>query len=303
MKKFIFFIVVVALILHSSYAAPVANAPYPAVQPHSTNKITHKKLHPITRAGKKTNRQKSHSKKRKHKVHKIQPIPNYHSDSTKLTPPRSSGFPFGFANSIGHHLVGFVYKTVETLSYSVYKLGGTHFDAARGVYIVDCSEYVDYLLQKIHPHAYSSLVRYEGVYKPTTIHYYDFFKELSSETNNYWNKVEEVKQLEPGDILVFRNKHHPRNAVAGHIMVVMDKPIPDMGNYLVRVADSAPVGHSEDTRISHVSGIGIGTLLLKANPRTGEPCAYAWRIGSKWVRNVNFAMARPSNIDETIFKR
>ena len=54
-------------------------------------------------------------------------------------------------------------------------------------------------------------------------------------------------------------------------MVVMSKPIPSDDAYLVRVADSAPSGHSQDTRQSHTSGIGIGTLLLKVNPKTGKP--------------------------------
>ena len=43
----------------------------------------------------------------------------------------------------------------------------------------------------------------------------------------------------------------------------------------------------------HNSGIGIGTLQLKVNPKTGEPSAYAWKVGSCWKKNVKFAMARP----------
>ena len=76
-------------------------------------------------------------------------------------------------------------------------------------------------------------------------------------------------------------------------MVVMNKPVFDEDAYLVRVADSAPSGHSEDTRRAHKSGIGIGTLLLKVDSRTGRPSAYAWKVGSRWKQNVTFAMARP----------
>lgn len=193
--------------------------------------------------------------------------------------------------SIEKRVVGFVYKTIDTLHYSTYKMGGSRFDTSKGVYIVDCSNYVDQILQAVSPHAYLSLVNSSGSDNPTTRHYYDFFSDLSDDP--YWDKVDDVEKLRPGDIIVFRYKKHRRSAMRGHVMVVMDKPIRAANNFLVRVADSAPTGHSDDTRPAHVSGIGIGTLLLKVNPKTGHPAAYAWRTGSLWKRNVAFAMARP----------
>ena len=249
---------------------------------------------------------KRHSKK--NHSHKPKSIPNDRRDMTDSdddgsaasaphaapSSNHSSSFVGFLGHSIGQHLVNLVYKTVDTLRYSAYKLGGTHFDASNGVYIVDCSEYVDNLLLTAHPHAFYSLVNSTGAYKPTTLHYYEFFNELASTEKKYWDKINDATELQPGDILVFRNKHHARNGVDGHIMVVMDKPVADTAGYLVRVADSAPVGHSEDTRQHRVSGIGIGTLLLKVNAHTGQPSAYAWKIGSHWVKNVNFAMARPT---------
>ena len=66
--------------------------------------------------------------------------------------------------------------------------------------------------------------------------------------------------------------------------------------FLVRVADSAPVGHGNDTRPSNRSGIGIGTLLLKINDLTGRPLAFAWRAGAYWNSHVDFAMARPVEV-------
>ena len=76
-------------------------------------------------------------------------------------------------------------------------------------------------------------------------------------------------------------------------MMIMNKPIRIQDAFLVQVADSAPAGHSKDTRLPHTSGIGIGTLALKVNPDNGEPSAYAWRLHSSWKRQVNFEMARP----------
>jgi hypothetical protein len=198
-----------------------------------------------------------------------------------------------FAASLEKHLVNFVHKTVATLRYSDYKLGGRKFDTSRGVYIVDCSSFVDHILQRVSPRAYLSLVNATGADTPATQHYYEFFTELSSGPDNFWNKVEAVEQLRPGDILVFRYKNSRGSETGGHVMVVMDKPTQDSDVFFVRVADSAPSRHSQDTRQRNEAGIGIGTLVLKVNPRTGRPAAYAWGLGGLWNKNVNFAMARP----------
>jgi len=198
----------------------------------------------------------------------------------------------GFVSSIEQSLVNFVHKTVDTVRYTAYKLGGSHFDTSHGVYVVDCSTYVDNILETTHPDAYSTLINSSGSEKPTTKEYYNFFSKLNDDSDN-WNKVDNVKELRPGDILVFRYKG---SRTGGHVMVVMNTPKKTTNSYTIRVADSASSGHSQDTRAGHNSGIGIGTLQLKINPKTGEPSAYAWKVGSCWKKNVKFAMARPTDI-------
>ena len=94
---------------------------------------------------------------------------------------------------------------------------------------------------------------------------------------------------------MFRYRNTRGNETSGHVMIVMNKPILDEDGFLVRVSDSAPHGHSKDTRSVSHSGIGIGTLLLKVNPETDKPNAYAWKIGAHFKKNVAFAMARPVN--------
>lgn len=211
------------------------------------------------------------------------------ADVNKMTPPDP------LSKSVEKQVVAFVDKTVANLRYSYYKLGGKHFDLSRGIYVLDCSNFVDHILKETSPHAYSSLVSATGADAPASQHYYNFFTELSNDPDSYWNKVENVDELRPGDILVFRYKNRRGTETGGHVMVVMNKPIRDDDVFLVRVADSAPSGHSEDTR-GRTSGIGIGTLLLKANSRTGEPSAYAWGLGGYWNKNVSIAMARPVDV-------
>ncbi len=198
--------------------------------------------------------------------------------------------------SVKQNIVSFVKKTVSTLHYSSYKLGGSRFDTARGVYVLDCSNFVDRILENVYPNAYLSLVNSTGTDNPASSHYFTFFRDLADDTDNHWNKIDDVDELQAGDVLVFRYKNSRGNETGGHVMVVMDKPTRVSDVYFVRIADSAPSRHSEDTRQQNESGIGIGTLLLKANPITGEPSAFAWGVNSDWNRRVKIAMARPVEI-------
>ncbi|MBV9576831.1 MAG: hypothetical protein JO149_09430 [Gammaproteobacteria bacterium] len=207
-----------------------------------------------------------------------------------------STLPVYLLSSIEKNLVSFVRNTMTTLQYSVYKLGGTHIDTSHGVYIVDCSSYVDHVLKSIYPQAYSSLVASIGSEKPTSDDFYHYFINLSTHAK-HWNTIEDVEELRPGDILVFRYKNSLGYERGGHVMIVMDKPIRHGDTFSVRVTDSASGGHSKDTRQPRSSGIGIGTLVLKVNPRTYQPYAYAWKIGSRWQSNVSFAMARPLGLE------
>lgn len=207
----------------------------------------------------------------------------------------TSSVPTYSLSSIEKNLVGFVRNTIASLRYSVYQMGGTRIDTSRGVYIVDCSGYVDHILKSVYPQAYSSLVSSTGSEKPTTDDFYHYFTNLSASKN--WNTIDDVEQLRPGDILVFRYKNSLGYERGGHVMVVMDKPVRNADTFLVRVTDSASGGHTKDTRQPRTSGIGIGTLLLKVNPKTYQPYAYAWKVGSRWETNVNFAMARPIDIE------
>jgi hypothetical protein len=196
--------------------------------------------------------------------------------------------------SIEKNLVDAVHKIIATLRYTAYRLGGTHIDTFHGIYVVDCSTYVDHVLKALYPRAYTSLTSWSRSEKPTSDDYYHYFTNLTDSTQSHWNTIEDVEQLRPGDILVFRFKSKLGNERGGHVMIVMDKPLQQADAFLVRVTDSAPTGHSTDTRMPHVSGIGIGTLLLKVDPKTYQPYAYAWKVGSRWEKNVNFAMARPT---------
>lgn len=264
----------VKTMLYSCYLSALSIPPTYATEIHSAHSQSHQASH--------------HNVAQQHHV-----ITPKHRTTRIIQAKQHTPYQLPIKNNIDKRLVNFVQRMVSNLHYSSYKLGGTHFDMRRGVYIVDCSVYVDHILKEVYPHAYSKLVHWSKSKKPTTHHYYHFFNNLSIAPQRYWNPVKQVAQLQPGDILVFRKKKYAGTDGTGHIMIVMDKPVQRKNMFMLRIADSAPYRHSQDTRHRAKSGIGIGTMVVKVNPHTDQPAAYAWTVGSHWKQNVVFAMARP----------
>ncbi len=215
-------------------------------------------------------------------------------------PPMPSTTPgtasLGYFATPGQRMIHLVYQTVQHLSSNQYRLGGTDFDFQHGIYRVDCSNYVDHLLSSAAPKAYANILANANTVRPTSQDYFSFFKHLhAGGMSQAWYRIPKVNLLNPGDILVFHYKNLAGRRAAGHVMVVVNKPqsSPTSANtFLVRVSDSAPSGHTGDTRPFHTSGIGIGTLLLKVDA-LGEPFAYAWKWDAPWKYNMDYAMARP----------
>jgi len=292
--------------LHTA-AKPHSTAKHPATSSHSkkivhttqpskTPSATAKKASVTTKHTSTTSKHHKKSLKgrhvSKHKLAQGNPQAIAGSQSQTLSAP----LPLSTQKPLPGRIVSMVDDTIKNLRYSVYKLGGTHYDAQKGVYMVDCSDYVDHLLHDASPQAYTNLAQWSGSYRPTSAHYYDFFTRYinGAPKSTSWQKVENSEKLQGGDILVLRYKSSRGRSAGGHVMVVMNEPRGYANVLQVRVADSAASGHSADTRAAHTSGIGVGTMLLKVN-NSGQPYAYAWSADSPWKSNVEFAMARPLN--------
>jgi cell wall-associated NlpC family hydrolase len=308
LKKIIMMIAMLAWMSHSCFAATThhtASANKPGTHKQTRTLAHTKQKKAKSKAGKlsrqkKTSHRKSTTKKPKKNQRRTvnsTPITTTENPRAKINVDNieQAHLPGYLLTSIERNLVDFVRKTVATIRYTAYKLGGTRIDDSRGIYVVDCSTYVDHILKTVYPNAYTSLTSWTGSEKPTSDDFYHYFINLSGESR-HWNTIDDVEKLRPGDVLVFRYKNRSGNETGGHVMVVMDKPVRDGNTFMVRIADSAPSRHSEDTRTRHTSGIGIGTMLLKVNPKTFQPYAYAWKVGSRWESNVNFAMARPIDV-------
>lgn len=307
--KIILLMIMLTLMMQPSFAATPKKTPASSIKSQTikSHKKTHHHIkhtkaqkkktvsHPPKKSIKKKSPRKSHIKKSQAIRHAKKITHTLPRTKVNFEHVKSSHLPSYSLNSSEKNLVNFVQKSVTNMHYTAYKLGGTRIDSSRGIYVIDCSKYVDHVLQNIYPQAYTSLTTWSGTDRPTTNDFYLYFTNLSDNAR-HWNPIEDVEELRPGDILVFRKKNGRGYQTGGHVMVVMDKPVREGNTFSVRIADSAPSGHTKDTRMPHASGVGIGTMLLKVDPKTYQPYAYAWKIGAHWESRVNFAMARPIDL-------
>lgn len=301
-KNTIIMLMMIGLIIPAGFAAK-SHKKIKSAQHHTNQHLTKKIVQKKSSANKHPRKKTAHILPKKHKNlpnkkkrirSRTQRAAIKHLPSTTVNTSNiaHSLEPAYSLSTMEKNLVSFVRNTIESIRYTTYKLGGTRIEPARGIYVVDCSSYVDHILKNIYPRAYTSLAEWSGTQKPTTNDFYHYFQNLSDDSS-HWNSIDDADELRPGDILVFRNKNRAGNEVGGHVMIVMDKPERNGNTLLVRIADAAPAGHTKDTRMPHASGIGIGSMLLKLDPYTSRPYAYSWKVGSRWESNVNFAMARP----------
>ncbi|CAN5225118.1 hypothetical protein BH10PSE19_BH10PSE19_14080 [soil metagenome] len=225
-----------------------------------------------------------------------QPLAQSFSAGNPTSKPVQHSLWRSAATNTSHKLLGYVKLTLNALHHTRYRFGGKRFDTAKGIYSVDCSGYVNNLLGLSNPHAFHEILNQQQISRPNTTDYYRFLGHIPyGRSSSHWYHVRGISELRAGDILVYSSPGRSKRRSPGHVMIVVETPKRDSratGIYHVRVADSAHSGHSYDTRRPHTSGIGVGTLLLKANPHTNQPIAFAWREDSRWKLGVDFAMGR-----------
>jgi hypothetical protein len=192
-------------------------------------------------------------------------------------------------------------EALNGLTYTYYLFGGDFFDAAAGVYKVDCSGYVNRMVEDAVPSAYDAVTSAGDTARPSAEDYYGFFVSIPyNETRNGWRRVRRVLDLRPGDILVYRYDDAVSTSSTGHAMIVVDLPVryaTFTNAYRIRVSDSARSGHSSDNRGSGGSGVGAGYVLVQADPDTGKPQRFAWSLSGYWKSGLKLAMGRPIAAD------
>jgi hypothetical protein len=160
-----------------------------------------------------------------------------------------------------------------------------------GVYLCDCSDYLNTLLKRACPGAYRELPNYQK--SPTTKDYYALFSTLKTRSTpvSSWYRIQDVRNLCPGDVVVWRNE----TAGTGHVSLVLSEAAINpsrTSEVLVRVADSTLSPHADDTRAAGDTGIGSGVIGLRIDSK-GQATGMYWRGGvSTMVQPVKVAVGR-----------
>jgi hypothetical protein len=151
----------------------------------------------------------------------------------------------------------------------------THMVPSEGIYDVDCSGLVDYLLKRIAPEQYAHLPIETGHSRPRAAVYFDFFHNLPGHPFAGWQSIDQLAEAQRGDIMAWALEAATQKpGDTGHVVIVAAPPIPtNAEEYRVTVYDSSEIRHDQDSRPEGTSGIGKGVITIRVNAR-GEPIGF-----------------------------
>lgn len=168
----------------------------------------------------------------------------------------------------------------------------THVDESAGVYDVDCSGLLCYVLKKVAPEHYAAVPCPKRLRRPLALQFYDAFTAGSEKTARCWQQVRDLQDARPGDILVWRRAEQIPGKDTGHVMILDEPPVEDGANlYRITVIDSTGRPHANDTREGAATGVGRGTLWIVTDPE-GRPTAYHWSLKTGKPHPIDIAIGR-----------
>ncbi len=163
----------------------------------------------------------------------------------------------------------------------------TYMNESTGTRRTDCSGLTGYMLKRVLREAYDKVPFPSWRSKPLAEDYFNYiatrYTSASTQTSARWRRITSVKNLKPGDMVVW--KYGSDNPNTGHIMIVRDYPRAgraDRSEWIVPIIDSTSTPHSYkawDSRATTYTGVGQGSIGLKIDS-TGAPRAYYWTGGT-----------------------
>jgi hypothetical protein len=157
----------------------------------------------------------------------------------------------------------------------------TQVYAKDGIYKVDCSGFVDYILEQVAPEHYRQ-IPYQSHGRPLARDFYDYFISLPTRDRGEiggWCRIEKLRQAQRGDILAYKYTPQVRKikGTTGHVLIFFSKPEKlENGEYLVLVVDSAQSAHGDDShRDDQKTGIGRGKMWFGTDTND-HPIYYRW---------------------------
>jgi hypothetical protein len=168
----------------------------------------------------------------------------------------------------------------------------THVDEASGVYDVDCSGLLCYVLKKISPEHYAAIPSSKTHRRPLALQFYEAFTSGPEKTARYWRQIRSLKDARRGDVIVWRKAEQIAGKDTGHVMIIDQPPVDDgQGVFQVTVIDSTESPHADDTRKDGATGVGRGTMWFLVDA-DGHPTGYHWRLRNGKSRDIEIAIGR-----------
>jgi hypothetical protein len=151
----------------------------------------------------------------------------------------------------------------------------TFVKEAAGVYDMDCSGFVDYLLKRIARQQFEQLPIEPGHARPRAVEYFEFLNRLSRQPLPGWEAVDQLSQARRGDIIAWeRQASSQQPGDTGHVVIIAATPTKKTKNlYEVEIYDSSGILHDDDSRPEHSGGLGKGNITFRVN-ESGEPTAF-----------------------------
>lgn len=168
----------------------------------------------------------------------------------------------------------------------------THVDEDTGIYDVDCSGLLCYVLKKVAPEHYAAIPISKTHRRPLALQFYEAFASPDEHIARYWQTIHRLKDARPGDVLVWRKAEQLPGKDTGHVMIIDQPPVEDGKDmYRVTVIDSTESPHADDTRKDGATGVGRGTMWFLVDSDS-RPTAYHWRLRNGKPREIEIAIGR-----------
>jgi hypothetical protein len=186
-------------------------------------------------------------------------------------PALSSAAPLNLTRSVGgskdNENLGDAAERLLSETRETHYQHRTHFDRAAGVYDLDCSGFVDYLLKRIAPAQFAQLRVEPGHQRPRAAMYFELFDGLRKSSLAGWEAVPKLGDARRGDMLAWQlaaSTQEPGDT--GHVVIVAAPPVEQTnGLYRVEVYDSSGIHHDDDSRPEGTSGVGKGVIIFKVD--------------------------------------
>jgi hypothetical protein len=141
----------------------------------------------------------------------------------------------------------------------------THVVASAGIYDMDCSGFVDYLLKRVAPERYAQIPIEPGHARPRAAVYYHLFEGLTESRIPGWESLKQLADVKAGDIIAWALAPSTQGDT-GHVLVVAARPVAvTTDESTVEVYDSSAILHDDDTRPEGTTGVGRGVIMFKVD--------------------------------------